>query len=223
MPRLRFQSNEFTPAEAERITGVSVTQQRNWRRYGYLPKSLGQHARFNPHQLAAMTIMQTLSERGIGPGASREISPLIGAHVIYYACLWDPDAFEDRTGLDFSWYGSGEKRIANQVAFWSVQDDINPAQFCVWYADGSYKFCDDLGQAFNRIFTDDEQMGGACIVIELQGIAASLLDRTERPLFIAELAPDDDADKFPEFPDLDIADVMKGGSGDAGGNQGHAK
>ena len=212
MRRLHFEMNEFTPAEAASITGVSVDQQRNWRRYGYLSKSRRKHARFRPHQLAELAIMQTLSERGIGPGASHKIALLIGAHVIYYACLWRPDAFEDRTGLDFSWHSTGEKSIAEQVAFFSVLEDADPAQFFVWFADGSSKFVDDLTVAFNRLYAHEEQVNGSCIVMDLEGIAAALLDRTERPLFIAELAPEDDAHKFPE---IDIASMMKDGGGNA--------
>ncbi len=223
MPRLHFQMNEFTPAEAERITGVSVTQQRNWRRYGYLPKSLGKHARFKPHQLAAMTIMQTLSERGIGPAASHGIALFIGAHVIYYACLRTPDAFEDRTGLDFKWYDARALSIliiCKHVAFSNVAEDIDPEQFedadpslfVIWFADDLLEFFDDLTQAFSGRSRHEVRLSGACIVMDLECIAAAFLDRTERPLFIAELVPDDDASEAIDF--IDISSLVDDGGGD---------
>lgn len=57
---------QFTPGQAERITGVSVDQQRNLRRHGYLPTTEG-HARFNAFSLARLLSIQLLADRGIGP------------------------------------------------------------------------------------------------------------------------------------------------------------
>lgn len=57
---------QFTPAQAEKISGVSVDQQRNLRRHGYLPHSEG-HARFDGLGLARLAAIKVLSDRGIGP------------------------------------------------------------------------------------------------------------------------------------------------------------
>ena len=125
MPRLHMEANEFTPADAEVITGVSVDQQRNWRRYGYLPKSLGKHARFKPHQLARMLVMQMLSKRGIGPSKSHIAASEIGAYVIYYACVVSKKGFEDRSGLDLSpdVYSSSNGRL--RIGTRTSRDEID--------------------------------------------------------------------------------------------------
>ena len=60
-----------TPAEAERITGVNVTLQRDWRRRGFLPSNEG-HARFDVFSLAKMRFLSAMAERGIGPASTEK-------------------------------------------------------------------------------------------------------------------------------------------------------
>jgi hypothetical protein len=68
-----FTYETFTPAEAERITGVNVVLQRDWRHRGYLPKGKG-HARFDVFDLAKLAFMKILTDRGIGPKDSADVS-----------------------------------------------------------------------------------------------------------------------------------------------------
>jgi hypothetical protein len=237
------------------MTGLSVTQQRNWRRYGYLPKLRGKHARFKPHYLAAMTIMQALSERGIGPSVSHKITPLIGCHVLYYACLLSPDvAFGNWAGLcqDSHWHPDHFHEIAEQVGFYLGEaaiedwDDIidvanddaflaasgereisldyiflrrgKPflpeappvARYVVWFADDFPCFVDDLSVAFDELFSSKKYVDGACVVMDLKGIATAMLDRTERPLYSIERPSDDDEDHI----EIDTDRLFKLGGSD---------
>lgn len=86
---------QFTPAEAERITGVSTAQQRDWRRREFLPANEG-HARFDLFQLASMLVLKVLADRGIGPAAAREEADWCAASVVWAAMdsreTWDGDA-----------------------------------------------------------------------------------------------------------------------------------
>lgn len=54
------------PAEAAQVSGVSLDNQRNLRRAGYLPKNKG-HARFTLLDVCRLLVFGMMSERGIGP------------------------------------------------------------------------------------------------------------------------------------------------------------
>lgn len=57
---------EFTPNEAERITGVSTTLQRDWRRRGIIAaKEDGRWTRWELDDLVRLTVMKLFSEAGM--------------------------------------------------------------------------------------------------------------------------------------------------------------
>lgn len=74
------------PAEAERITGVSTTLQRNWRRHGYLPGQDG-HARFDVFALAKLNVLGMLAAAGVGPQQGIKSAELVAAGVVRFALL----------------------------------------------------------------------------------------------------------------------------------------
>jgi hypothetical protein len=77
----------FTPAEAERITGVSVTLQRDWRRREIMPKREG-HARFDLRDLADMFALKCLFDAGIWLEQAKQdqdLLPFITAGVMMHA------------------------------------------------------------------------------------------------------------------------------------------
>lgn len=60
---------EFTPAEAEAITGVSTTLQRDWRRRGYIAQAGSRkHNAFDLTSLAKLLVMRAFSEAGVFVG-----------------------------------------------------------------------------------------------------------------------------------------------------------
>ncbi|WP_028711002.1 hypothetical protein [Paracoccus pantotrophus] len=89
---------QFTPAQAEKITGISVDQQRNLRRHGYLAQSEG-HARFDGFGLARLLAIRALSDRGIGPSLtakadeSQDIATLCATGILWALLDW-VDAYE---------------------------------------------------------------------------------------------------------------------------------
>lgn len=82
----------FTPGEAERITGVSTTMQRDWRRRGILDKG-AERARFDLFDLAELLALKLLSDRGIGPKAAAEVVDWCGYGIAYHS-LDSTDAYE---------------------------------------------------------------------------------------------------------------------------------
>lgn len=77
-----FTVKTFTPAEAAKISGVSATLQRDWRRRGILrPLETGQ-ARFTPFEVAEMMALNALAERGLSPLSYRGIAGKLGASIV---------------------------------------------------------------------------------------------------------------------------------------------
>lgn len=63
--RMHHIDREFSPAEAAAITGVSVDQQRDWRRRGILPENKeGKWTRFDLKHIIEMSVMKAFSEAG---------------------------------------------------------------------------------------------------------------------------------------------------------------
>ncbi|WP_323009647.1 hypothetical protein [Paracoccus sp. (in: a-proteobacteria)] len=99
---------QFTPAQAEKITGISVDQQRNLRRHGYLAQSEG-HARFDGFGLARLFAIKALSDRGIGPSLtaksdeSPDIATLCATGILWALLDW-VDAYEgDHKSFAVTW------------------------------------------------------------------------------------------------------------------------
>lgn len=124
----QFTLTLFTPAEAERVTGLSVGMQRDWRNRGFLPKNEG-HARFDAFALARMMAMKMMSDRGVGPqksreeaewcalgivaGALREISAYEGDHDKAMSWSVRPSSLPRRIGHDFLYF---PKRLRESAA-----------------------------------------------------------------------------------------------------------
>jgi hypothetical protein len=76
---------EFTPNEAERITGVSTALQRDWRRRGIIAsKEDGKWTRWDLDDLVRLTVMKLFSEAGMdvsktGTVASMAMTPTFAA------------------------------------------------------------------------------------------------------------------------------------------------
>lgn len=58
----------YTPAELERISGLSADMQRVWRRRGQLHSQGSGHARFTISEVIQITLRTSLSRAGIPPG-----------------------------------------------------------------------------------------------------------------------------------------------------------
>jgi hypothetical protein len=104
----------FTPGEAERITGLSTTMQRDWRRRDILPTTHG-HARFDVFELAEMWVLKLLTDRGIGPQAAMDVAPQCAAGIVLNALQW-VDAYEGDHLRTFEWLPPDERPQGREVA-----------------------------------------------------------------------------------------------------------
>ncbi|UVI39339.1 helix-turn-helix domain-containing protein [Qipengyuania spongiae] len=90
---------QFTPAEAENVTGVSTQTQRDWRRRGILAKRDEGHARYDLFDLAEMMAIKLLSDRGVPLIEAADVADWCGMGIGYRALEWH-NAYEgdhDRT------------------------------------------------------------------------------------------------------------------------------
>ncbi|MXP28106.1 MerR family transcriptional regulator [Porphyrobacter algicida] len=79
---------QFTPAEAERITGATTVTQRDWRRRGILTKRGEGHARYDLFDLSEMMALKLLSERGISLDDAATVADWCAMGIGYRALLW---------------------------------------------------------------------------------------------------------------------------------------
>ena len=82
----------FTPSEAEKISGLSVTKQRDLRRHGFLPEVEG-HARFDAYDVAELLFVQKMSARGVGPKHAFEVAKTCATGIVHHA-LGNPSAYK---------------------------------------------------------------------------------------------------------------------------------
>ena len=84
LPKVFFMSvhvhnieREFTPSEAEAVTGVTVTLQRDWRRRGLLPESgPGKWTKFTLSDVIRMSVMKLVSDAGISIKSNDDLAQM---------------------------------------------------------------------------------------------------------------------------------------------------
>ncbi|MDO9638115.1 MAG: hypothetical protein Q7J44_06210 [Pseudotabrizicola sp.] len=198
--------NLFTPADAAKITGVSQTLQRNWRRHGYLPEGEG-HTRFDVFSLAELYALGMLAERGVGPHQSVQVVELLGAGMVWGAleCF---GAYEGPKSLLAYGENTDEENAAIQHAKgggfylpdapldWLNKSDkytraafrlngfdkrvgrVIPARFFLWFPDGSHSWEQSVDHCFNspNFHTD-----GPVIVLDQRALGRKMVAAAPRP------------------------------------------
>jgi hypothetical protein len=123
---------KFGAGEAERISGVSIDLQKQWRARGHLPPLEGAgKARFDCYDLARILVMAQMAERGIGPAHSGEIAEIASGSVVY-GSLKDPAAFAGDPGGDDDAF-----LVVRRTARNPVHKKIAPNPLLIIWADGS--------------------------------------------------------------------------------------
>ena len=188
----------FTPAEAEKITGVSVSTQRDWRRRKFLGSHEG-HARFDIFDLGEMAVMQMLAFRGIGPAQSTQLSPFTGLGVAWEV-LNNRAAYSGDHDLTLSWnstFAPGGPRAndwepkGEWLAKHSLKNKfgpITPANYFIWWPDGSHHFDYSLDMAFSPKNTklNLDRLHGPAVVIDLAAVGEMILSRCSKPFVEVE-------------------------------------
>lgn len=174
----------FTPAQAERISGIALATQRDYRRRGYLPQNEG-HARFNAFDLAEMLVLNELAAKGIGPKEGLEVSKACAVGIVYNA-LAHVEAYEGDHLRAYEW---------NAAAFpggiaWAVKADwlrrtlltehgyhAAPAHLFCWWADGSKTFEEGILVPSDPSGVLDQRWCGPVVVLSLKELGLMMLRR----------------------------------------------
>lgn len=91
---LRFVLNEYTPAEVERMTGLTTDSQRDWRRRGFLPRH-EKHARFDIFKVAELYVMKMFVDQGKSPGLASAYASRVAASLVMTALVWREGVWGD--------------------------------------------------------------------------------------------------------------------------------
>lgn len=184
----------FTPADAERIAGVSVDLQRDWRRRGYLEKQEG-HARFSVFDLAQMLVLKTLSERGIGPDRAKDVAETAATEVAIAALRWS-DAWDANVQLlrpeSMNWGEFSDllcsEATTEQLFSRTMRPRLSVAHDAklIWWSDDSFRLTGSIDDALSSVSSSDPKVSGAIIIIDLAGLASRMIDAAQRPFAGAE-------------------------------------
>ena len=169
----------FSPAEAEKITGLDRVLQRNWRRRGLLPFGGQDQQGFTPAELAAIRVMMKLRQFGVGPSSSKAIAEQAAASVIWAAVAnhkeaWALDANCSADGTLREHLAGMEHELFDTLAGIKIQKMI---RYCV--------VVDDAGNVHLVNSVDDLLEGGsreAVAIIDLWAVAASIVALAGRAL-----------------------------------------
>lgn len=159
---IRFEPVTFSAGATEAITGVTTAQQRNFRRAEHDAKSSPGHERRDARALAKLLVMQTLSAFKVPPGASAAIAESASAIIVMALANLD-HAVHDPDGL------ASEPPVRT------------PPSFDHWYMvwDGNQH---SFESAVDAYFASDEA-SPALIVLNLRGLAKTVLERAGQPLW----------------------------------------
>lgn len=184
----------FTPAAAERISGVSVDLQRDWRRRGYLAKQDG-HARFTVFDLAQMLVLKTLSDRGIGPDRAKDVAQSAATEVAVATLRWT-NAWSDGSDADCPpWSTWGEfvetlitEAMMEQIHSGGMLPRLSVAHDAklIWWSDDSFLLTGSIDDALSAVASTDPKVSGAIIILDLAGLASRMIDAAQRPFASVE-------------------------------------
>lgn len=198
---MKYDLKQFTPAEAAKVSGVSVASQRDWRRRGFLPKTEG-HARFSIFEVAEMLVLSSLGDQGIGPSQVRSVLPSLGAGVVGSAVMAQPSVTGD---LDAIYIDSGRLpwlleelertpedpsdechplwqarayQLRCSVLAQAGHDSGKVGNCAILWADGSIAFYGSPINAYEAIEDTDRRRAGAVVIVDFGGIGRLLVSRT---------------------------------------------
>lgn len=187
----------FTPAMAEKIAGLSVATQRDYRRRGFIKQNEG-HARFDAFDLAEMMVLNDMSKRGIGPKDTSSVSKICALAIVYHALQWI-DSYEGDHEKVHEWnahvfpdgvsWGMKAEWLARAVLRERGLSAV-PAPLFIWWADGTHTFQVSFDKAFNDGLSDDARWNGPVVILSLQALAGRLIDGAGSALVHVEFQAD---------------------------------
>lgn len=145
MSKFKIKLNEFTPAEAQYITGLSTVMQLDWRRRGFLPKKKG-HARFNAMELAEMFMLRLFADYDLRLERFAPAAKVAAQGIVYYA-LELVDHYEGTVdALDRFCVVENEPqlKVLRELGFAGKR----LKKYMIVWADQTVRFTDGLDDAF---------------------------------------------------------------------------
>lgn len=175
---------EFTPGEAEKITGVSTAMQRDWRRREFLPSNKG-HARFDLFDLAEMMFLQAMSDRGIGPQRSKPLAAITGRGIAFGALMCQA-AYEGDLAP-----GSDMTRAIDAIGKTARDKDaarVISGRYLIVWADGKETWHVNVQKAIDDLPEKQKwkKLTGPVLVLDQWAMGAALVQRAGRPLIHSE-------------------------------------
>ena len=177
---------QFTPAEAERITGLSADMQRTWRKRGLLPLKEGVRSTFDALELASMRVRVKLAKQGFPPSKHDALSDKFARIVLWHALMDVHQACEVR-GEDDD-VAAFRKEFEDGEAVISRLVDISVEhvhQFWVALDSGEAEFQSDL----TEFLTGERQDSEVGFFIDFLQVGRRLGRKAGRALVVVDTSP----------------------------------
>ena len=156
----------FTPADADRITGVSGLQQRKLRQFGYLKSGGGGWTRFSLDEVARLVIIESCRKSGVPPATGSLIASIGRAteHLLSFA-------------VEMKGAVSGTELLGSRKLPLSLPRE-KQRRFLVVYGIGEqdYIFTNDL----RKLHYSKAEIGAA-VLVDLKANASRLVDGASGP------------------------------------------
>jgi len=165
------QDSTFTPGEAERVTGVSTVQQRDWRRRGFLSAGDGGWTMYRSIDLAELLVMRQAAALGVGPAVAKAWATSAAWRIQQFAEQF-PGVVEDQT----------EGEVGSRMRWHSDP----PQRFLIVTHGTGAHFTDSIDSLFGSedVITPHTAAIGSAVVIDLRSLALELFHRAGRPLAV---------------------------------------
>lgn len=199
----KVELTQFTSRDAEKITRVSMTQQRNWRRYGFLPPIEG-HARLDVFDLCELYSLGLLTEKGVAPKQAVEVVDILGMGLAWHA-LTGAAAYDGEDHLlSNEPLNEFEKGLSAPIlsrldrfgrAAFRAKDGLPgkgrvlPARFFIWFADGTHTWDQGVDRHFHGK-EGDPHIAGPVIVLDQMALGLDLAHRSGKPLALVTESDD---------------------------------
>lgn len=178
-----FQLTQFDANDADRIAGLSLALQRDWRRRGFLPEIKGR-ARFDAFALARMVAMKALADRGIGPSVTADVADTLATGIVMAALTWrnawtgDVDAASEHAVPDWAVHAKWAAQSAHLTTGLYMAHGVEAPSgaFVAWFADGSTAWSDHPGTFFAET-SGNPKYAGAVVILDTNALGTVLLDR----------------------------------------------
>lgn len=156
---------QFTPAEAAQVTGVSPALQRDWRRRGLVVAKESAHARYSATELAELVLMREFSDEKLGPKLLRDIMMTSTLPLSDWVRALANEKMAAQGGVPAPLRGSAGDLPARYVVF-----------------SGTHVFrANDLNKAFSALADEyDRRFGFVC---DLRKVAEQVIERLPRPVW----------------------------------------